>query len=72
MYPRADARFELGERLTMSLKGDVPERLNVGPVYGVTLKVSMCWQAILRGRGRLCFHPLSRGQSPGQTPAYRH
>ena len=40
---RLGSRFRMGERLSMSLEGDVRERVNAGPVHGVALRGSLRW-----------------------------
>ena len=40
---RLGGRFRMGERLSMSLEGDVRERMNADPVHGVALRGTMRW-----------------------------
>ena len=40
---RLGSRFRMGERLSMSLEGDVRERVNADPVHGVALRGSLRW-----------------------------
>ncbi len=40
---RLGSRFRMGERLSMSLEGDVRERVNADPVHGVALRGTMRW-----------------------------
>ncbi len=40
---RLGGRFRIGERLSMNLEGDLRERVNAGPVHGVTLRGSLRW-----------------------------
>ena len=40
---RLGGRFKVGERLSMSLEGDVREREDDGPVHGVALRGSLRW-----------------------------
>ena len=40
---RVGSRFRMGERLSMSLEGDVRERVNADPVHGVALRGSLRW-----------------------------
>ena len=40
---RLGGRFRVGERLSMSLEGDVREREDDGPVHGVALRGSLRW-----------------------------
>ena len=40
---RVGGRFRMGERLSMSLEGDVRERVNADPVHGVALRGSLRW-----------------------------
>lgn len=40
---RLGSRFKMGERLSMSLEGDVRERVNAAPVHGVALRGTMRW-----------------------------
>ncbi len=40
---RLGGRFRMGERLSMSLEGDVRERVNADPVHGVALRGTMRW-----------------------------
>jgi len=40
---RVGGRFRMGDRLSMSLEGDVRERVNADPVHGVALRGSLRW-----------------------------
>ncbi|MDE0330536.1 MAG: autotransporter domain-containing protein [Nitrospinae bacterium] len=40
---RVGGRFRMGERLSMSLEGDVRERVNADPVHGLALRGSLRW-----------------------------
>ncbi|MYA97631.1 MAG: hypothetical protein F4X91_14630, partial [Nitrospinae bacterium] len=40
---RVGGRFRMGERLSMSLEGDVRDRVNADPVHGVALRGSLRW-----------------------------
>lgn len=40
---RVGGRFTMGELLTMSLEGDMRERVNDDPAHGVALRCSVRW-----------------------------